>query len=213
MTIVSCEKCGNSFEKEAKEVKRQNKNGYNRFFCSKDCYVQYKTLPPPEPTNKTCPRCGVGFFSINNFCSTKCQQTRKFSDEQWDRMKQKLSQHAKENPVGFVLFNQEQKTENIANGLRTREWYKYKKLANELRMSGFAFSFEYAIDGVVFDLYLREMGLLIEFDAYKKPNSSEEKRAAIAQKQGLKLIHCTVKSNEVFTFDMLKKSINDQYYK
>lgn len=76
---TNCSECGKQFEKEKREITRQNKNGKFKFYCCKKCESlgRSKTQTKHKKETKLCLNCGGEFHSSTHIqaktcCSKEC---------------------------------------------------------------------------------------------------------------------------------------------
>ena len=107
--ILTCNNCGNSFERYIGEHRRQLKNGKTKFYCTYQCaMVSVGEKKKLVPVKKLCVICGVEFFNkplkfgSKKCCSPTCSHTLsgKIQSDKWkDYISPKI---VRPTPLGWV---------------------------------------------------------------------------------------------------------------
>lgn len=110
-----CYTCGNIFQKEKREIVRQQKNGKDYIkYCSIKCLIN-------RPSNKLlvqCKNCGINLYkkkseikkNKNNFCGSSCSATFNNKNKEYGTRRSKLELYIEKNlksiyPNISILFN------------------------------------------------------------------------------------------------------------
>lgn len=180
MEMLQCFHCGNNFEKELKEITRQqNLKGDNTpFFCSLSCYGHFRLTPL---SLRLCP-CGNQFETRtdSSHCSRSCTTKYTMTPERL------LAIIAGSINTRFIAGS----LNTADDGLRVREWNKYDAIHRFLWSLSILHLFEYHIPGTnyVYDLALFDMCVLVEFDEahHRKAKAmiSDKNKDMVAQQNG-----------------------------
>jgi ribosomal protein L24E len=187
MTTIICTYCGNECDKRTAEINRRTREGHTEFFCNNSCASLYKhTVDGTRVSQiqKVCARrgCGNTFSTLSgkeqrNYCCPSCACIRKHSPQE---IEFRRSNRGNEN--GDVLG-----IDDIARGLRKREFPRYVDVAAFLTSQHVAHMFEYIIEDYIYDLCILDYGIIFEFDeAY---HVGRHQRVIDALKESTALTH------------------------
>jgi len=88
-----------------------------------------------------------------------------------------------------------------SKGLRSREWWKYKKLHSYLEGKYVKHIFEFPLDNYVFDLALVDKKILVEFDGpyhnSRQQQNLDEEKNQIAKEHGWKIFRIPLLSEKI----------------
>lgn len=199
-----CHWCSTPFKKVFKEYNRQLREGREHFFCCRSCSAAYGNAIREDrrvEVIKRCRHCGEEFTALTGakspvFCSRGCASAGSVSEER----RRKARQTWEENCPADI--------NKVAQGLRTREGWKYEQLAFLLEMLGEDHHFEHVVGEAVFDLALPERKTLVEFDG---PNhvgvesQRDEEKDSIAKSEGWSVVRIPVAPNTVIQPSVLSK--------
>ena len=168
---MRCFWCEKEFNILKKEYTRQIKRGREYFFCSLSCSVQYtnsKRLDLRKKIKKVCPQCHKSFETMSGskestFCSRSCASAGSVTEKRrkMGKINSKFLPHT---------------IEQIAKGLRRREWHKYKDIDKILNTLDIKHQFEYSMQEIgIFDLAIFEQKILIELDGKYHNNLKQKK--------------------------------------
>lgn len=179
-TTITCAECGNSHTIPLKEYNRQLRNGRKRFFCSLNCTARAANRPWKKPNiKKSCPHCGSDFItpstkSETTYCCQSCAGkeavARKETVVVTERMRE-AGRYASQLNFGET-YNE--RLINIANNLRKREWPRYQPIHDLLNQHGLQHRFEVPLEQFIYDLYIYDYDLFIEFDEPKYHNTWDQ---------------------------------------
>ncbi len=165
---ITCEHCGEIGKKERGEIARSRRLG-RKMFCSQRCASYYfGALRKNKIVSLNCELCGVMFEAVDcarrrRFCSSSCASRGSMTAKRRNAMIESGRNH----------------TSNLmsaADTLKKREAWKYVKVKDLLDRRGCDYEFEVEIGGRVFDLSIRNIDVLIEFDGTYHMKESQEKR-------------------------------------
>lgn len=174
-----CDYCGFECYKEQKEITRKLKKNPNaKFYCSNMCsgYAQDKNKIYLE---KICPVCSTKFT-----CNTSNKKTNRTFCSRECASLGSVTEARRNNPGQSLPHN----TDVVASGLRSREWFKYIEIKNELNNRKVNHQFEYVIEKSIYDLALIDLKILIEFDGPYHKWINDELKNKLAEIYGWKLI-------------------------
>lgn len=151
MTTVTCDGCGDLFERQTKEVNRCISRG-RKMFCKPICQSEAHTLPSKRDAK--CAKCDAGFISNkckgkwSEYCSRSCASVSNVTELRRSEARR----------TGCETLN----LLPVSETMKRREQWKYQELSAALDST--PHEFEYPLDGFVFDLFLSGEMTLIEFD-------------------------------------------------
>lgn len=186
-TIITCHWCKKQVDRPTNEVNRQLRNGATRFFCSGSCARKYgNSLRDDLRINvtKICPHCKNSFDTMTGckeptYCSRKCASAASVTPTRREAAR-------RNNNLSHSL-------EQSANGLRTREMWKYENLQHYLTQNGIVHQFEYCVGTGIYDLAIFEKHLLIEFDGPYHQQRLQRQKDAAKDTQAIELGWCVVR--------------------
>lgn len=202
---LQCAHCRKPITKYIGEYNRQVKKNKNRlFFCNTSCSASYNNNLRENkrvPVDKICPHCEKGFVTMsgsneNTFCSNSCASSGS------------VTKHRRR---GAVELGHRNKThiksiDMTARGLYSREKHRYVELENWLDERDITHCFEYPLQNSVFDLYLPDLNLLVEFDEryHDAPKQKEldQQKDQVGIDRGLQV--CRIKTDQkIFSPDLI----------
>jgi very-short-patch-repair endonuclease len=200
---LMCANCAEFFEIRVAEYNRQARNGRDKFYCSRSCGAQASNARKKKPAvEKICPVCGNTFTTVTNknersFCSRSCASAGSVTP----------ARRAASAKIGNNNLSRDIHT--TAVGLRRREAWKYKELAEFLEYSDEPYEFEHVVGVGIFDLALPSRNLLVEFDgryhnAVKQAERDLQKTAS-AEDEGWTVIRVPTDTNVVIPPSVLYK--------
>lgn len=135
-----------------------------------------------------------------HFCSRECASAGSVTEHRLAKQSESGLRHK-----GNLL--------TTAETLRLREAWKYTEVAALLTSLGLEFQFEYDHPPFVYDLYLPQRRLVVEFDAPNHDygpvleNDAQKETAAVAA--GLRLVRIRTEVNVVISTDELRRLLTD----
>ena len=167
MVALECFWCGNEFNLRVAEVNRRLKDGADRFFCSRSCSAKCGNEErgnKRKQITKTCPQCLESFETTTGaheatFCSRGCAS------------KGSVTEHRRRRAREMGKRNLRHDTATLAASLRSREYWKYKRLETFLLFEQEVFEFEHVVGDYIFDLALPNRMILVEFDGPDHANT------------------------------------------
>ena len=203
VTVV-CTWCGNSVEKEQREMTRSLKRG--RFpYCNISCAAQHhNSFKKGREFIAVC-QCGIKFKTTTNkkdkkYCSRECAS--KFSVNALRRERSREAGLANKNNLI-----------SVSETLKIREKYKYVLIAELLKENGIKHEFEFPLGSYVYDLVLPDEKILIEFDGPDhrgdKMKLQDQEKDSFALSKGFKVIRRSVPSGLVIDIFVLLGILQD----
>jgi len=199
-SMIICSLCGTSVEKENREINRARKKG-RKLYCSLACAAQAGNLPRrAKEIVLTCPGCGKQFKTTTHnkakrHCSRSCASKASMSEDRRESQRAGGLQ-----TVGNLL--------SPAETLKRREGWKYAALREALAESGRDFEFEFALGDRVFDLALKDVGVLVEFDGpyhtAETQQDDDSDKDALAEAAGFTIVRRAVLPATVIDPDTLE---------
>lgn len=194
-----CDYCGFETYKEQKEITRKLKKNPNaKFFCSNMCsgYAQNKK---GIIETKICPFCKSEFKcktsdkkTNRTFCSRECASSGSVTEARKEAGRKIGTLECFHTP------------DQAASLLRSREWWKYEEIKQELISRKLNHQFEYVIEKSIYDLALIDMKILIEFDGPYHQWLDDELKTKLAELYEWKLIRIKTEANQEIPFDKIK---------
>lgn len=191
MVVLTCTRCGKSFERRTGEVNRARQRR-TRIFCSLSCAAATGNAPKKaREIIKVCPYCSKRFRSSTHnkaasFCSRSCASRGSMTAERRHAQQSSGKAHASN------LISPEE-------SLRLREAWKYAII--EKVLSSRPHEFEYRVGTYIFDLALLDTKTLIEFDGEdhngEPQKSLDRKKDQAAERAGFIVIRRPVVSATV----------------
>lgn len=176
---VVCTYCGKKFDKARAEIAR---NPRGKHFCSRSHSARYNAEEMKARRIERCCPCGTTFFVPDKkksprYCSRSCASHYSMNESRREAQRRAGLSH----------------TSNlipIEDALRKREDWKYAQLKELLH--NHTHQFEYRVGEVIFDLYLPDKNLLVEFDGphHKTPSQQnlDRQKEATARSAGYNLL-------------------------
>ena len=171
---LQCPQCNLFFDKDLKEFTRQKKlHGPDRkFYCTSKCAGI--AINEPRRTHfleiRIC-KCGNVFETLTGalHCSRECASRYSITD-----LRRQFHSHPNVIKNYFTSNN----LDEIASGLRVREWDKYNNIHFFLISLSIPHLFEFNLPGTrwIFDLVLFDLNLFVEFDERYHCGNVEEDR-------------------------------------
>lgn len=199
-----CDYCGFETYKEQKEITRKFKKNPNaKFYCSNMCsgYAQDKALKIEE---KECPLCKTKFKcntankkTNRTFCSRECASAGSITEARKEAGRKLGALESSHTP------------DIAAASLRSREWWKYEEIKQELISRKLNHQFEYVIERSIYDLALIDMKILIEFDGPYHQWLDDELKTKLAESYGWKLIRIQTEASQEIAFSKIKYLFED----
>lgn len=195
-----CYWCKKEYELRKAEYNRQIKCGKERFFCSLSCCCKYRNSLYNHiyVIEKNCPTCKKIFISTTHakaskYCSRGCASKGSVTDYRRERARENGRLNLKHTP------------KIIAASLRSREWFKYRKLHKFLKRREIKHKFEYVCGKYIFDLALIKRKVFLEFDGgTKKSQIQNIKKDELANNHGWQVVHVPLKRNEIVTLSIVR---------
>lgn len=175
---LKCLNCGNFFEKELAEYKRQMKKGNHNFFCNNSCSAKYNNQKlKKQDIEKICPVCQKKFITKTGvkqktFCCRSCASKGSVNEKRRQAGKQATKNNF--SPETYSI-------ERVQNLLRHRENWKYKKIQEYLDNLDILYEFEYIIENYIYDLALIDEKVIIEFDGKEHNINYDRPKEEIAK--------------------------------
>lgn len=200
-----CSWCRVKFYIQEKEYTRQIKKGRIEFFCSRSCAAYASNLRrfhKERFIEVKCEFCGKLFIANNNTKKQRfCCRSHASAGSITERRLKAARQVGKTSSNNFTIID-------IANGLRKREAWKYKKLNEWLIKKNQSFEFEYVIGNYVFDLALPDKKILIEFDGIYHSSANQvqidSKKDNIAISEGWRVIRAYTTSGKEIEIEAIR---------
>ena len=185
-----CDYCGCEFSVILSEIKKQQKKGRTKFFCSLSCGAKFNNGPSKySEIEKECAHCKKCFKTNNgrheaSFCSRSCASAGSVTNHRRVVAKKHGTISARAQGWGTI--------ESIAAHLKSRERWKYSRLKAFLGEHRINYEFEFVVGHGIFDLALVDHRILVEFDSRYHMSGRQRKKDAIktnhAQSVGWKVI-------------------------
>lgn len=197
-----CAQCGVVFERDAKEVRRQIRmKGSPKWFCSLSCSAVCHNAPRKMKhfLHLTCARCGKTFSCLSNaqrkYCGASCASLGSVTPFRRRRARE----------IG--ILNCTNNKLDIAAGLRSREAKKNALVREYLDIVGVSYVFEKRIGKFIYDLFLPEQSLCVEFDSpyhrYWRQVAIDKDKDKVAVDAGYRILRIPVKASEIIPPDGL----------
>lgn len=178
---ITCAGCGLRCLKTLGEVTRSNKLK-RRLFCSLSCAaITRNAAKRRKAIEATCPTCKKTFATTTlkkaaGHCSRSCASAGSVNEAR--------RKAARASGLANSVYLRP------ADALRSREWWKYERVAAFL--NGRDHQFEFELDDYVFDLALLDSMTLVEFDGPEHNTASQraadEKKAKHAESLGWQVV-------------------------
>lgn len=173
--LICCE-CENEFERSYAEYKRQVNKGRKDFYCGLKCCNKALNRQRKYPTiTKICPICGNSFTTTikkrqnATFCSRSCASKGSVNDAR--RLAGKIA--SQNNFIKGDIYR-------IASILKNREDWRYADIKQFLEQHNEPYEFESILQNYIYDLYLPNRNIYIEFDEpYHKYIDETDKNATV----------------------------------
>ena len=208
---ITCAYCGTIVEKDAREVKRQQKKGRVRFYCNLSCAAKHKNEAKKKPeVVKLCPICGKEFVTSTRnkknktFCSRSCAS------------KGSVTEYRRSRAIEIGKRLSEKYTADIRTVKRMmekREKDKYSEIEAFLQNSGIKYEFEFILENKLYDLALIDERILVEFDGKDHGCSkgecfeNDKLKDNIASKNNWTLKRIKVESGETIPHETVKNLV------
>ena len=201
---LTCTYCGAPVQKYDGEVRRQLKKGKTNFFCNTTCSVKYGNALRPNrrvEVEKICLYCKTPFKTKTGckspvYCSRGCASAGSMSEERREAQRQAgLKSKTKGTPVSMALI------------MKKREHWKYTKIAKFLELMKEDFEFEFILENYIYDLFLKGLKILIEFDSsyhnMETQKTIDRIKDEIASKNGFNLIRIKTPVNTIIDPELI----------